>query len=282
MKTIFARIALLGLFLTAQLASAGEERPYAFGVVSQRSPILTAEYWNPILRYVSRKSGVPLQLKLGKTGTETSEMIRRGEFDFVYSNHNFTPENDKVGYRVIARPTEAAIKGELVVIENSPVASISRLEGQEVVFPHRQAFVGYYVTMDALLRAGVRVKPLFAGNQEGAMGQLKAGRVVAASVNSQLMRDYAEREGVRYRVLWASEEFLNIPISVHPRVPRDQARAVENILVNMAADPEGARILESSAARVKQKPPYGFVRAGDRDYDNVRRFYRNSMIREEE
>jgi len=274
-------IATLACWLGLGLApAAAQQAPLSFGVITQRSPVLTAQYWNPILRYISEKSGVPLRLKLAKTGSEHSEMIGRGEFDFVYSNHNFTPRNHAVGYRVIARPVEDAIMGQIVVPADSAIKGLADLEEKEVVFPHKAAFVGYYVPMDALLKAGVRVKPLFAGNQEGAMGQLKSGRVVAASVNSQIMRDFAERERFQYRVLWSSEPYLNIPISAHPSIPADKIQAVQAALVGMSSDPEGRSILTVSAQLIKQQPPFGFVAASDREFSNYRQFFRKTLVRE--
>jgi phosphonate transport system substrate-binding protein len=264
----------------AGAALAAAPKGYSFSVLNQRSPALHARYWNPILRYASEKSSVPLQLKLAKTAREHSAMIGRGEFDFIYSNHNFTPVNDRVGYRVIARPLEEAVRSQIVVPADSPVQALRELTGREVVFPSRAAFVGYYVPMDALLRAGVQVHPHFAGNQEGAMGQLKAGRVVAAAVNSQAMRGYAEREKFAYRAVWSSEPFPGIPVSAHPSMPQDKVRAVRNALVGMSADPAGLKILAESAALVKQPPPYGFVAAADRDFDNYRRFFRNSVMKD--
>jgi len=267
--------------LAAPLAGKADDgKAYSFGVVNQRSPVLHAQCWNPILRYVSKKSGVTLQLKLAKTASDHSAMIGRGELDFIYSNHNFTPANEAVGYRVIARPVDAAITGQIVVPRGSPVREFSQLDGKEVAFPSRAAFVGYYVPMDALLRAGVRVRPLFAGNQEGAMGQLKSGRVLAVAVNSQVMRDYGERERFAYRVIWSSEPFLNIPISAHPSVPPGKVRAVRTALVEMARDPEGAKILAASAELIKQKPPHGFVAADDRDFENYHQFFRNALVKD--
>jgi len=276
-RVFSACVLMLGLLSGA---AGADEKVYSFGVINQRSPVLTARYWNPILSYVSKKSGIPLLLKLAKTAPEHSAMIGRGEFDFIYSNHNFLPENDKVGYRVIARPREEAIRGEIVVLADSPVTSLQDLAGKEVVFPSRVAFVGYYVPMDALLHEGIRVTPVFSGNQEGGMGQLTARRVAAAGVNSQVMRDFALREGVKYRVLWHSEEYLNIPISAHPAVPREKLDKLRQALVGMADDPEGAGILAASAELIKQKPPYGFVAAQDREFDNVRRFYKKSLVKE--
>lgn len=279
-RLIAAAAALTALWCSPAIAAGAEPTPLSFGVITQRSPVLTAQYWNPILRYVSEKSGVTLRLKLAKTGSDHSEMISRGEFDFIYSNHNFTPRNDHVGYRVIARPIEAAITGQIVVSSESPVNTLADLEGREVVFPSKAAFVGYYVPMNALLAAGVKVKPLFAGNQEGAMGQLKSGRVVAAGVNSQIMRDYAEREQYNYRVLWSSEPYLNIPISAHPSVPAAQVKAVQSALISMSADATGQKVLAESAALIKQQPPFGFIAASDKDFANYRQFFRKTLVKD--
>lgn len=269
---------LLSLVMLSQGVQA-DDKSYSFGVLNQRSITLTAQYWNPILKYLGDKSGVRLQLKMGKTAPETSAMIGRSEFDFVYSNTIFTPANDPAGYRVIARPIEAAIQGQIVTLSDSPVHTLKDLDGKEVGFPSLAGFVGYAVPMNALLHAGVNVTPVFAGNQEGIMGQLKAGRVIAAGVNSEVMSNFAQRESVKYRVLWSSEEYLNLPISAHPSVPKEAVVAVRAALLNMAKDADGLKILEASAALVKQSPPFGFVPAEDREYENYRKFYKTTLVK---
>jgi phosphonate transport system substrate-binding protein len=276
-----AALAVLLLGVGATTGAHAQAQTLSFGVISQRSPVLTAQYWNPILRYVSGRSGVPLQLKLAKTGTDHAAAVGRGEFDILYSNHNFTRRNQRVGYTVFARPIDATIRGQLVVLASSPIRGLDALVGKEVAFPSNAAFVGYHVPMDALIRNGVNVVPRFAGNQEGAMGQLTSGRAAAASVNSKVMRDFATRENVDYRVIWNSEEFLNIPLSAHPSVPKDKVASVRAAFVAMVGDPEGVRILATSAALIRQLPPYGFVVANDAEYENVSRFYRNSLVKDE-
>lgn len=52
--------------------------PYSFGVIPQRSAVLSAQYWNPILRYVSSKSGLDLALRMAKTAPDHAEAIGRG------------------------------------------------------------------------------------------------------------------------------------------------------------------------------------------------------------
>jgi phosphonate transport system substrate-binding protein len=253
----------------------------SFGIISHRSPTLTAQYWNPILHYVSERSGVPLQLKVTKTGPEHTAMVGRGALDFLCSNHNFIKENEASGYRVFARPRGDAARGEIVVLADSPIRSLAELAGQEVSFPHTAAFLGYHLPMDALLRMGIHVKPLFAGNQEGAMGQLKARRTIAAGVSAEVMQAFATREQLAYRVLWRSEEYLNLALSAHPTIPEAKVKAVRDAFLHMAADPEGTKVLTSSAELIKQTSPLGFIAAQDSEFDNMRQFYRTTLVQVE-
>src|SRR5207249_2799936 len=150
-KRGFATASVIMLLLVA-LGTKGraENQPLLFGVIIWRSPTLTAQFWNPILRHVSEKSGVSLHLKVAPTGPEHTAMVRRGELHFLYSNHNFIKENEESGYRVFARPKGDAQSGEIVVLKDSPIKTLADLEGREMAFPHTAAFLGYHLPMDAL------------------------------------------------------------------------------------------------------------------------------------
>lgn len=273
MKSVLMLFAALVLGLPAQ---AGET--YSFGVLSQRSPVLTAEYWNPILDYVGRQAGVTLSLRITRTAPESNAAIAKGEYDFVYSNTIFLPTTGAAGYRVILRPRDEAIRGQIVTLADSPVRKLADLNGREVGFPSRAAFVGYAVPMDRLIRAGIAVKPVFGGNQEGIMGQLKAGKVTAAGVNNQVMKAFAARENLAYRVLWESMPYDNLPIAAHPRLDRAAVEAVRKAFAGMNDDPAGRQILEAAAAVIKQKPPYGFLPGSQKDYQNYLDFYKNTVV----
>src|SRR5688572_26418862 len=186
--TSLKRAALaLAAFAGLQAPALAAEQPLFFNVLPQRSVALTAQYWNPILSYVSRKSGVPLELKLAKTSKEGNALAEKGSFHFLYTNHFFTPDRDKLGYRVIARPTGPGIRAQIVVPQTSSIQSLQDLQGKEVAFPTPDAYVGYWLPMDALLKAKVNVKPVFAGNQEAASAQLRIDKVAAAGVNHAVM-----------------------------------------------------------------------------------------------
>lgn len=252
---------------------------WSFGVLSQRSAVLTAQYWNPIFDYVQRKTGVVLELRIARSAPESNAATAQGAYDFVYSNTIFQPRMARANYQVILRPNDDAITGQIVTLEDSPIQTLQALRGKLVGFPSQEAFVGYAVPMDLLLRQGIAVQPVYGGNQEGIMAQLKAGRVVAAGVNGQIMRTFATREAISYRVLWESKTFLNLPIAVHPRVPKAVVEAVRQAIDGMESDAEGLRILETTARVIGQKPPYGFRVSSPADYRSYRDFYRHTVLK---
>lgn len=276
MRGMIATMVLAVLALAGTAARAEGEVMY-FSVLNQRSAALTAQYWNPILGHVSRKSGVELRLKLGKTAPETTELTIRGEAQFAFTNHLFTPERVRLGWKVIAASDEPAMRGIIAVPADSRLHQLKDLPGQKVAFPSAEAFVGYKVPLDALQRQGVAVEPVFAGNQEGAMSQLKLGRVVAAGVNDIVMEAYARREGFAYRALWESEAFPGLAVMAAPTVPAATVKAVRDALVGMSRDAEGKEVLARGAALLKLERPVGFVPATDADYRSYHNFYRNAV-----
>ena len=271
-----AAIAILGFGI--QSPSAGADKPYAFYVLHQRTISLTAQYWNPILTYVSSKRGVPLDLKLAKTAQEGNANAEAGMYDFLYTNHFFTPERDRLGYKVIARPAGPGIRSQIVVPVDSPIQSLHDLEGKEVGFVSPDGFTGYWLPLDALLRANVNVKVVFTGNQEASSAQLRVNKIAAAGVNSSVMARYGRREGFDYRALWTSDVYGDLCIMANPKVPADKITAVKTALINMVHDPAGRKVLEEGADLLKSNGELGFVAAENRDYDNYRKFFRTTKV----
>lgn len=242
------------------------DKPLEFGVLNQQSPIQTAEKWNPILRYLTQKTGIPLRLRMGATVERTNAMMEREAFDLVYTNHNFQTGYDGK-YKVMARWAGQPIRGMIVVLDDSPARTIKDLHEMTVAFPSPDAFVGYAVPQVALRENKVRVVEKFAGNQEGALAQLKARQVQAAAVNSRFLDSYAQRERLSYRAIYTSDSFHELPVLIHPRVPTQQADRLKQALLGLRDDPSAAALLRSTRCP-------GFDAADERDYDNVRRIYR--------
>jgi len=278
---LIRRLALvLGATILLHATQAGaEQKPYTFYVLHQRTISLTAQYWNPILTFVSAKSGVPLELKLAKNARDGNAIAEAGGYDFQYTNHFFTPERDRLGWKVIARPAGPGIRSQIVVPVDSPIQSLQELQGKEVAFVTPDGFTGYWLPMDALLRSKVDVKVVFTGNQEASSAQLRINKVAAAGVNSSVMARYGRRENFEYRALWTSDIYQDLCIMANPKVPREKVAAVRAALVAMTNDPEGRKVLQDGADLLKMNSDLGFVAADDREYDNYRKFYKTTQVK---
>ena len=279
LKTIGCAAMILAAVVMLHSPGAAAQKAYSFNVLNQRSIALTAQYWNPILTHVSKKSGVPLELKLAKTAQEGNAIGEKFGYDFMYTNHFFTPERDRLGYKVIARPAGPGIRSTIVVPQDSPIQALHELSGRDVAFVTPDAFAGYWLPMDALLKAKVRINVVFTGNQEASSAQLRVNKVAAAGVNSSVLARYARRESFNYRALWTSEVYQDLCIMASPKVPADKVAAVRAALINMTNDPEGRQVLEAGADLLKSTGDLGFVAAENRDYDNYRKFYRTTQVK---
>lgn len=264
--------------LLSTTCHAASQNPYAFGVLNHRSLQLTAAYWNPILNYVSTRSGVPLELHIGRTANETTDRVVAGQLDFAYTNHLFTPKRDQLGWRVLARQDSQGIRGQVVVLDSSPVKSMQELENKPVAFANPYGVTGYYVPLDLLVRSGVKVVPVFSGNQEASMGQLASGQVAAAGVNHQVMADFAQRRQLKYRVLAESEPYFDLAVMASPRVSAADGEKVRQAFINMARESEGLSVLQHAAQSLGLPKVRGFVPADDRDYSNYRSFFKHTQV----
>jgi phosphonate transport system substrate-binding protein len=274
-----ARIA--GVAVAAAMSSsvvARAEAPYAFHVQNERSAAVTSQYWNPILSYVSQRSGVPLELRLARTAKERNALAEHGAYHFIYSTQFFAPEREKLGFRVVARAAGPATRGQIVVKSDSPVRNLHDLSGKQVAFGAPDAFAAYWLPMDALLRTGVNVKAVFTHDQDAGLAQLQAGSVAAMAVNASVVQRYAHRNGLDYRLLWRSELYNNLCLMASPKVPVAKLAAVRAALVNMSDDTEGRRILEAGARLLKSTDALGFLASSDSEYDNYRSFYKRTLV----
>ena len=272
-----ARPILAAALLAAGLSTAAaQEASYRFSPVNQWDINKTAAYWNPIIQYVSEKSGVKLQLKIGRTSADTTSYVLAKEVEFVFSNHLFSPEREKLGWKVFGRRQTPTLQGQIVVPEDSPITDLAQLKGKEVAFAGPEAFIVYKVPYANLLSKGIDVKPIFAGNQNAAFAQLFSGKVQASGGNSQLVDGYARREGKKFRVLWSSEPFLDLALMVAGKVPEKDAKAVATAFIEMSKDPKGRDILHDASKLVGLPNDAYFVAANGADYASYRRFYQSA------
>jgi phosphonate transport system substrate-binding protein len=265
------------MFLACALALAAPAgaapHAYYFSPVNQYNVQLSAGFWNPIIRYVSARSGVALNLKLGRTSTDTTSYVLAQEVDFAFTNHLFSPGRDKLGWTVFGRRNGAPLHAQIVVPAHSTVDRLSGLAQAAVGFPGPEAVLSYKIPYARLVDEGIPVQVAFSGNMDAAFAQLFSGKVKAVGANSELVRNYAGRTGKAFKVLWSSAPFNDLALMASPRVPEQDLRAVADAFLGMHGDAQGRKILAAAAALVHASAPLSFVAASDADYASYRDFH---------
>lgn len=249
---------------------------YRFSPVNQANITTAASYWNPIVAYVSEKSGVKLTLKLGRTSADTTAYVLAQEVDFAFTNHLFSPEREQMGWKVFGRRNTPALHGQIVVPADSPITDLAQLDGKEVGFPGPEAFVAYKTTYAQLLSRKLNVRSVFGGNMDGAFAQLFSGKVAAVGANSQLVEGYAKREGKQFRVLWSSEPYHDLALMASPKVPAAHVQAVAKAFAGMASDPQGRDILAAGGKLIGLPADAHFIASDGHEYAAYRRFYQSA------
>jgi phosphonate transport system substrate-binding protein len=265
------------LGLASSMACAQSDPPaYSFSPVNQYGIATTAAYWNPILAHVSEKSGVKLSLKIGRTSADTTSYVLAKEVEFVFTNHLFSPEREKLGWKVFGRRNTPPLRGQIVVPADSPITELAQLNGKDVAFSGPEAFVIYKVPYSHLLSKGLAVKVVFAGNADASLAQLSSGKVSAAGGNSQLVEGYTKRENKNFRVLWSSEPYNDLALMASGKVPEKDLKAVANAFINMANDAQGRVVLERVSKEVGLPSDAVFIAATGADYASYRRFFQSA------
>lgn len=272
---LFAAFAVT-LALVFPLSVGAQE--YRFSPVNQYGIKTTAEYWNPIIDYVSEKSGLKIVLKIGRTSAETTALALQQEVEFVFSNHLFSPEREKLGWKVTSRRDTPPIFSQIVVPADSSIRELTELAGQEVAFPGPEATIAYKMSYAELLARKIDVRVVFAGNMDAAIVQTFSGKTRAVGANSQLIEAYAKRESKSYRVLWTSEPLHDLALTVSAKVPARDGAAVTRAFIEMTSDPRGREIMARASKLVGLPENTRFIASDGHEYAAYRNFYKTAPL----
>ncbi len=267
---------LLALVVPTSALAQGAAGEYRFSPVNQYAINLAAAFWNPIITYVSDKSGVKMSLKLGRTSADTTAYVLANEVEFIFSNYMFSPEREKLGWKVFGRRKTPPSRSQLIVPADSSITDLSQLEGKAVSFPGPEALIGYKIPYAAILAKGIEVQVVFGGNQDSALVQLFSGKVQATGGNAQLLAGYAKREGKSFRVLWSSDPVQDLALMASSRVPEKDVKAVARAFFGMDKNPKGHDILHYASLEVGLTADASFVPSDGSEYVTERRFFQTA------
>jgi phosphonate transport system substrate-binding protein len=232
--------------------------PLRVAVGAVISPRGTVESYRPLVTYLSRQLGRPIELVQRRTYTETNALIERGEVDVAFvCTSAYVAGHDAFGMELLVAPEvrgRAVYQSLLIVPTASPAWRMADLRGKVFAFPDPMSFSGRVyptVLVDALgeTPASFFERTFFTYSHDSALRAVVAGLADGAAIDSLVFDMTLAREpelGQHLRVIERSPPFGIPPVVVGPQV-RPQLRAtLQELLLTMDEDPtgEGQRVLE--------------------------------------
>jgi phosphonate transport system substrate-binding protein len=246
LRMLRAHLFSLALMLLPLLACAESPlTPLTVGVVPQFTSLQIHKDWTPFLERLSRDSGVPLKLKIYQRIPEFENDMLKGGPDFVFMNpYHQVMAKRAAGYVPLVRDSKP-LTGILLVRHDSPVKTLKDLAGEKFAFPAPNAF-GASLYMRALLaeQEGVKIEPVYVKTHSNVFRQIILGEMAAGGTVRSAFQREPDALTTQLRVLFETPGVAPHPLSAHPRVPKEQRRALTEAILSLREDRAAAPLLQ--------------------------------------
>ncbi len=235
----FFHLALAGWFLAVALVPAAlAAQEYTFAVVPQFERRKVFAIWQPIIAELEKRSGVGLKLTTTLTVVEYGQHMRKGAYDFVYTNPyyvlKFYPTQ---GYLPLVRDAKN-LRGVVVVRKDSSIRNPDDLQGKTIAVPSLNAFgASLMVQADLANQFQVKVTVKDAKTHTSAYFQAINGLVDAAGGVQKTLQEQESAVQEALRVVYTTGELTSHPVAAHPRVPKAVQEKIRQAFLAMAEDP---------------------------------------------
>jgi phosphonate transport system substrate-binding protein len=246
-------------------AMAAEQPVYTIGIVPQFDLRRIQAIWGPITERLQAATGARFKLALDRDIPAFEKNLHAGVFDIAYMNpFHYVVASHRQGYRAIVRDVEESLYGIVVVRQDSPISSLSMLNGKVVAFPSPNAMGAALIPRAEFARKyGIKVDERYVKSHTSSYMNVLMGQADAAGGIWATFEQQAPEIRSGLRVLHETERYTPHPVAVHPRMPEALSAKIQAAFLALGEDAAGRELV--AGIPMKQ-----LGRAGDRDYDSLR------------
>ncbi len=255
--------------------SASSQTSLRAGVASMITPVSAVRYYQQVVDYLGKKLGMPAEMVHRTTYDEIDVMLEEGQVDVAFiCSSPYVMDNDKFGVELLVAPLVNAkpfYRSNIIVHQDSPIKTVDDLRGKTFVFVDPKSNSGRLYPAFLLAKKHETPESFFSSylysyshnkSVEIVAKQRADGAAVDSIVyNFMLATDspYARET----RIIHRSPQFGIPPVVVPPGLSPFLKNAIQEVFLNMHADPDGKRILEGM--KIEK-----FVEVPDSNYDSIR------------
>ncbi|NMP78975.1 phosphate/phosphite/phosphonate ABC transporter substrate-binding protein [Pseudoalteromonas arctica] len=218
---------------------------YTFGVVPQYEPQKLNAIWQPLLKQVSKQTGVSIKLITVESIPVFEKAFANGEYDFAYMNpwHSVVAY-EKQGYLPLIKDAGRKLQGILLVNKNSGIDNLSQLEGAEIAFPAPNALgASLLMRADLALLYGLTIKPVYVQTHPSVYLNVALHSTMAGGGVMGTFKQQPESLQNKLKILYKTREISRHPIVAHPRVDPAIQLKVQQAILDIGQSPEHKHLL---------------------------------------
>lgn len=244
-----------------------------FGVLPRDNPVTTYGQYQPLVDYLSRKTGQKIELHLEKSYQDVVDSLGRGRTLFALLGPlTYLDAYKRFDAPPIAKARNA--RGETffrtVIVSDidGGITELSQLVDKKFAFGALWSTSGNLIPRYMLAWAGIHLENLNEyrnyGYNDTVAKKIISGEFDAGAISMSTALRY-QPHGLR--IIATSDPIPTGPVVVSPKAPYLLARNVQQALLALSEDEEGKRVLEKLDPDLQG----GFVAASDADYAGIRR-----------
>ncbi len=241
------RAVVLALALAAAWPAAGGE-PLRLGVVSFYNPRLMYLKYQPLVDFLTERTGTPWVLAISTSYEEAVRDICSGRTAVAYLGPlTYLRAHERCEALPVVRLQtrgSATYTSLILVRQDSPLRSLAELAGTRFGFGAPLSTSSHLVPRSMLVEAGLRpgenIACRYFGHHERVAKAVLAGEVDAGGVRDLTGEKFLDRG---LRVLAASAPIPNFPLVVGPKTTAEVRDAVLRVLVQLPAEDPHVRAL---------------------------------------
>ena len=259
-------------------------KPLLIGLIPEQSLFKQMDRYEPLARYLARRTGIEIQLViLSRYGNIISNFQSAKMDGAFFGSFTYALAHVKLGVDVLARPEgldgASTYHGLIFVRKDSGIGSLEQMQGKRFAFVDKATTAGYLLPLAYFQQHKKNYRTFlreyyFTGTHEDAIYDVlnkKADMGAAKNTVFDRLAQSDKRISEELVVLAQSPEVPENALAVRKGLDSALKSRIQNELLTMDSDPEGAKVLKAFGAR-------RFILTRDSDYRAVYDYVRDSKL----
>ncbi|KPJ99317.1 MAG: hypothetical protein AMK71_09945 [Nitrospira bacterium SG8_35_4] len=255
------------------------EKGLLIGLIPERNIFKQLERYEPLARYVSKKTGIRIDLKvLTRYGNIAENFVALNLDGAFLGSFTYALAHAQLGVEAIARPEYAdgssTYYGMIFVRKDSGITSAKDMQGKVFAFVDKATTAGHLLPLAYFKENGIQdyrtyLKGFyFAGTHEDAINDVLNKKADIGAAKNTVYYHIAEtdkRVNEELVILKRSPDVPQNGLALKQDVDSNVRNSIKNVLLTMQNDPEGSNVLKDFGAK-------RFIETADNDYNGVYKY----------